>query len=343
MTTPTGLIADNPHLADLDPAARRLEVRRLLAEGQDDPSADIQAIVDDLDGYGPLGCLMRDELVTDVLINGPHDVWIERAGMMERTEVCFDDVDHLRTFILRWTSNAGNRVDTSKPEADGSMLDGSRVHIVLPPLAPTGPLVSIRRFPAKQLSLERLAELGLMNERDMRSLEDAVTRRSSIVISGATGSGKTSLLGALLSRCAPDERIVTIEEAAELRPSHPHIVPLMTRKPNVEGMGQVDATALTRAALRMRPDRIVVGEVRGPEALPALMAISTGHEGSMMTVHASSAAAVPGRLVSLCLQADSGADENSLRRMVTDAFDVYVHLERRDGVRRVVEIEHRDG
>lgn len=334
------LVADRGDLLELDPAARRLALRSLVARCSGGPVGDdVRALADHIDGYGPLGDLMRASDVTDVLINGADEVWVERSGRLERTRVHFDGTDDLVSHIHRWISSSGGRIDASRPIADGRMPGGARVHAVLPPLAPSGPMVSIRRWPAERPDLDVLTEWGMVDIAEKELLIAAVDARSSIVISGGTGSGKTTLLNALIAHADPDERIVTVEETPELVPRHPHVVSLLTRSENVEGKGTVESAELLKAALRMRPDRIVVGEVRGPEAFYALAAMSTGHEGSMMTVHARSAGEVPDRLVTLALQERTAATEDSLRRSVIASFDLYVHLERRGGQRLVSSIE----
>ena len=337
------LVAERGDLVELDPAARRLALRSLIAERGDGPVGDnVRALADHIDGYGPLGDLMRATDVTDVLINGADEVWVERSGRLERTLVRFEGTDDLLSYIHRWISWSGGRIDASRPIADGRMPDGARVHAVLPPLAPTGPLVSIRLWPAERPDLDVLTEWGMLDTASKDRLVTAVAARSSIVISGGTGSGKTTLLDALIAHADPNERIVTVEETPELVPRHPHVVSLLTRSENVEGKGTVESADLLKAALRMRPDRIVVGEVRGREAFYALAAMSTGHEGSMMTVHARSAEEVPDRLVTLALQERTASSEESLRRSVLAAFDLFVHLERRGGRRLVASILDRE-
>jgi pilus assembly protein CpaF len=281
---------------------------------------------------------MRDCEVTDIMINGPREVWVERAGRLERTEATFDDHHDLRAFIDRLFGAAGNRVDTTCPVADCRLADGSRIHVVLPPIAPQGPIVSVRRFPATRFSLDDLVRAGMMSNEHATELAHAVECRRTIAITGATGTGKTTLLNALLAHVSDKERVVIIEETPELAPACPHFVCLVARSPNLEGAGAVDVSSLVRAALRMRPDRIIVGEVRGPEALAALAAMSTGHEGSMITLHARAAADAIERMVTLALQAGSGATEDSLRRQIAHAFDVLVHLEHRAHDRRLAEV-----
>lgn len=322
------LVAERGDLVELDPAARRLALRSLVAERGGSVGDDVRALADHIDGYGPLGDLMRAADVTDVLVNGPDEVWVERSGRLERTPVHFEGSDDLLGYIHRWISWSGGRIDASRPVADGRMPDGARVHAVLPPLAPAGPMVSIRRWPTERPDLELLTEWGMLNVATKERLMAAVDARSSIVISGGTGSGKTTLLNALIEHADPAERIVIVEETPELVPRHPHVVSLLTRPENVEGKGAVESAELLKAALRMRPDRIVVGEVRGREAFYALAAMSTGHEGSMMTVHARSAGEVPDRLVTLALQERTSASEASLRRSVIAAFDLSLRAPR---------------
>jgi pilus assembly protein CpaF len=295
-------------LADLDPAARRLALRDLL------PTPELAAeAADAIDGYGPLSRLMEDDGVTDVLVNGPHDVWVERAGALSRTTVQFSGARELLRYAERWLAASAARADASTPIGDGRLRDGSRVHVVLPPAAPDGPIVSIRKFPRRAFDLDSLHDAGMMTKGQHAALDRLVENRRSVLVTGGTGSGKTTLLAALVARIPRTERVVVVEEVAELRPRAGHHVSLLARPPNVEGKGAVDLATLLRASLRMRPDRIVVGEVRGPEALVALDAMSTGHDGSMMTLHARSAAEADERLVALALAAASGTSEASLR------------------------------
>jgi pilus assembly protein CpaF len=336
------LVMRHDWIADLDPAERRLALRSLIARDAPADLADLPRVADAVDGLGPLGDVMRDGRVTDILVNGPGEVWVERAGRLERTAVMFDDHDDLRAFIDRLFGQAGTRVDTTCPVADARLADGSRIHVALPPIARRGPIVSIRRFPATRFSLDDLVAAEMMTDEQSAQLVHAVERRRTIAITGGTGSGKTTLLNALLAHISVNERVVVIEETPELVPSCSHFVSLMSRPANLEGAGAVDITTLVRAALRMRPDRIIVGEVRGPEALAALAAMSTGHEGSMITLHARGAADAIERMVTLCLQAESGAIEDSLRRQIAHAFDVIVHLERRSGVRRLADVMNLD-
>ncbi len=340
------LVLERDELADLDPAERRLALRSLVAEAVSAERIDglVAELADAVDGYGPVGRLLRDDAVTDVLVNRWDDVWVERAGRLERTDVSFADEAHLRAFIERAIGAAGRRVDASHPISDASLPDGSRIHAVLPPVAPEGAVVSIRRFPHRPLSLDDLVAARMLDAERARLLIDSVQGGLTIGISGGTGSGKTTLLNALLGLVPASQRVVLVEETSELRPLCAHWVSLLCREANAEGRGRVDQTTLLRAALRMRPDRIVVGEVRGPEALVALAAMSTGHEGSMVTVHARSGARALERMVALALQAGSGASEDSLRHQVLDAFDLVVHLSRDErGIRRIESVTRVDG
>jgi pilus assembly protein CpaF len=322
------LVLEHDELAQLDPARRRLGLRKLVtvSEPGKDLGTVVVALADDVDGYGPVSRLMRDEDVTDILVNGPFEVWIERAGTLELTELRFEGNEALRAWVERRLSRAGARADAARPIA------------VLPPLAPHGPLISIRRFPRGRFDLDSLTAAGMLDSDDADFLRRCVGERVSVAISGSTSSGKTTLLNALLGLVGPSERVVLIEEVPELNPACCHFVSLVARAGNVEGRGAVELDELLRAALRMRPDRIVVGEVRGAEALAALGALSTGHEGSMVTVHASSASDALERMVTLALQAANGPCETSLRRQFHAAFGAVVHLERTPGGRRVGEI-----
>ena len=322
----------NDWLATLDPAGRRLALRELLApeeRARPDALDAVARVADRIDGYGPLADVMSRPGVTDVLVNGPHEVWAEQDGNLVPEPVEWADADALREFVDRLLARAGRAVDASTPVADARLPDGSRIHVVLPPIAPRGPLVSIRRFPSNRFTLDDLASMGMLARAQADELAALVHARRTIVVSGATGSGKTTLLNALLGIVGRDERVVTIEETPELGPFSSHVVSLAARPPNVERAGAVDLHALVRASLRMRPDRIVVGEVRGREAEAALAAMATGHEGSMLTVHARSAAEAPGRLASL-----AGTEPE----VVSRAVGAFVHLVRDDGRRRVQEI-----
>lgn len=329
-------------LADLDPPARRLALRRVLAEwlDGDDLARATGELADRIDGYGPLARLMEDDGVTDVLVNGSQEVWVERAGVLERAPQPFGSEEELSAWARRLLTQAGSRADAGRPIADARLSDGTRLHVVMPPVAPGGPLVSLRRWPARRHALDDLVGQRMLAGDQAAALRELVEARCSIAISGATGTGKTTLLNALLDFVGPGERVVTIEEIPELDPRCPHSVSLVARPPNVEGRGEVTLADLVRASLRMRPDRIVIGEVRGPEALAVLQAMSTGHEGSMVTIHARTPQDALDRLVTLALQASTLASEDALERHARRAVDVVVQLARdRDGTRKLRSIE----
>ena len=334
------IIAERDDVADLDPAERRLALRSVVIDAVGEKLAPslLTELADSIDGFGPIAALMRDDAVTDVWVNGPFDVWVERAGRTERSAAEWSSEADLRAFIDRWLGEAGVHADASYPIADGCLPDGSRVHVVLPPVAPNGPLISIRRWPRRRYLLDDLVRLGTLDGGRAEELRAAVAERKSIAVSGGTGAGKTTLLNALLPLVGDNERIVLIEELKELRPDRVHVVSLVARPPNVEGKGTIGLGTLVRAALRMRPDRIVVGEVRGPEALDALAAMSTGHEGSMITLHARSAADAIERMITLAMSSPAAPGEEMLRRRVVDALDLVVHLERVPGGRVVAEV-----
>ena len=330
------LVWKHDELADLEPADRRLALRSLLADALevDDVAHQVERVANAIDGYGPLTDLMNDEDVTDVLLNGSHDVWFERNGRLRRAPVRFDG-DELDALLARLLFQADARADMAQPITSGRLHDGSRIHVVLPPISPDGPLVALRRFPRRRMTMTDLVGRGMLSPTEAADLSALVEARISLLISGATGTGKTTLLNALLGCVSDDERVVTIEETAELRPSCTHWISLVTREANVEGRGAIDQSTLVRAALRLRPDRLVVGEVRGSEALAALTALATGHQGSLLTVHARSGEDSLRRMVSLALGARSGASEQALTEQVRRAFGAVVHLERGEGGSRL--------
>lgn len=296
-------------------------------------------IVRDSVGLGPLEVLLADPAVEEVMVNGPDRVYIERSGLLEEADVRFESEEELRNGIERILAPLGRRIDELSPMVDARLADGSRVNVVIPPLAIDGPALSIRRFGANRPGPERLVELGTFSEEQRRQLEGAVTERRSVLVSGGTGSGKTTLLNALSSFIASGERVVTIEDAAELRLQQPHVVRLESRPAGVEGRGEVTIRDLLRNALRMRPDRIVIGEVRGVEALDLLSALNTGHDGALSTVHANSPRDALSRLETLALMAGVGLPHDAIAEQVRRGIDLVVHLQRQpDGSRRVTEI-----
>ncbi|WNM24833.1 TadA family conjugal transfer-associated ATPase [Demequina capsici] len=289
---------------------------------------------------GALGPLLALPGVTDVLVNGPADVWLDRGAGLERADLgiraSLPDARAVRDLAVRLASLAGRRLDDAAPCVDARLPDGSRLHAVLPPVADGCAAVSIRRLSAGALDPRELVASGMVDAHGMRVLTSYVHHHATLLITGATGSGKTTLLTALLSLAAPTERIVVIEEAGEVAPEHPHVVRLVERRANVDGAGAVPLSALVREALRMRPDRVVLGECRGAELREVLLAFNTGHRGGLVTMHANSAADVPARLTALGALAGMGPEAVALHAAA--AFDAVIHLQRgSDGVRRVVE------
>jgi pilus assembly protein CpaF len=324
---------------DLREAVRELVDEEAVLLGDGDREEIAARIVRDSVGLGPLEVLLADPAVEEVMVNGPGTIYIERGGRIEATDVAFADEEELRDAIERILAPLGRRVDELSPMVDARLGDGSRVNIVIPPLAIDGPLVSIRRFGARRPGPDELVALGTLTAAQRRSLEAAVGSHRSILVSGGTGSGKTTLLNALSSFIDADERVVTIEDAAELRLQQPHVVRLESRPAGVEGRGEVSIRDLLRNALRMRPDRIVIGEVRGAEALDLLTALNTGHDGALSTVHANSPADALSRLETLALMAGVGLPHAAVAEQVQRGIDLIVHLERRaDGARVVTEI-----
>ena len=296
----------------------------------------VARILRDTIGLGPLEELLADPEVEEVMVNGPDRVYVERRGRIEPTEVHFADEAELRNSIERILAPLGRRVDELSPMVDARLADGSRVNVVIPPLAVDGPALSIRRFAAARPGPADLVELGTLTPQMHSVLEVAVRERRSMLVSGGTGSGKTTLLNALSSFVAAEERVVTIEDAAELRLQQPHVVRLESRPASVEGRGEVTIRDLLRNALRMRPDRIVIGEVRGPEALDLLTALNTGHRGALSTLHANSPADALRRLETLALMAGVGLPHAAIREQLGRGFELVVHLERLADGRRVV-------
>jgi pilus assembly protein CpaF len=317
----------------------QLVVRDQLALSAAESAELAEQVLDELTGLGPLEHLIKDPSVSDVLVNGFDRVYVESDGRLQLTDVRFRDDRHLIHTIQRMVARVGRRIDESSPMVDARLPDGSRVNAIIPPLALDGPTLSIRRFGDKQLSGPRLVRQGAMSERMLAYLRVAVRSRCSILISGGTGAGKTTLLNMLAGFISKRERIITIEDAAELRLPQPHVVRLESRPPNFEGKGEVTIRELMKNALRMRPDRIVVGEVRGAEVLDMLQAMNTGHEGSMATIHANSAKDSMTRLMTMLGMTGSNLAESTVASMISRAIHVVVQLARmQDGRRRITEI-----
>jgi pilus assembly protein CpaF len=295
-------------------------------------------------GFGPLDALLADDLVSEIMVNGPHEVFVERAGKLEATELRFPSTDALLEVIRSIASNAGRVIDEAQPMLDARLADGSRANAILTPLAVRGPYLTIRRFPKTRLSPEQMVELGSLTRPMLEFLRSAVAGRQSLLVSGGTGSGKTSLLNALCSFAGNEERIVTIEDAAELKLPQRHVLPMETRPPDARGEGQITTRDLVRNALRMRPDRIVVGEVRGGEALDMLQAMNTGHEGSLSTVHANSPREALSRIETLALFAGVDLPPRAVREQIAGAIRLVVQMSRgSDGKRRIVDVSELTG
>jgi pilus assembly protein CpaF len=290
-------------------------------------------------GLGPIEPLLDDDTITDIMINGPDKVFVERRGTVVLSNVRFRDVQHLSNIAQRIAARVGRRIDESSPLADARLQDGSRVNIVFPPLALDGPYISIRKFARRRIDFPTLIRLGSMTAQVARILELAARSRLNVIISGGTGSGKTTLLNAMSRLIDPAERVVTVEDAAELQLQQPHVVRLETRPPNLEGKGEITQRDLVRNALRMRPDRIILGECRGAEAFDMLQAMNTGHDGSMSTVHANSTRDALTRIENMVMMGNLGLPARAIRTQILGAIDLIVQVERqRDGVRRVVQV-----
>jgi pilus assembly protein CpaF len=303
---------------------------------RDDRQRLASEIGDDILGHGPLERLLADESVTEIMVNGPHDVWVERQGRLYETTVRFTDESHLRRIINKIVAQVGRRIDESSPLVDARLPDGSRVNAVIPPLSLSGPLVTIRKFSKKRFDLNDLIRLGTLSTETVEFVQRCVLAELNILISGGTGSGKTTLLNALSTAIPESERIVTIEDAAELRLHQRHVLRLEARPKNIEGEGEIPIRELVRNSLRMRPDRIIVGEVRGAEALDMLQAMNTGHDGSLCTVHANSPRDALARIETMVLMAGFDLPIRAIRQQVASALDLIVHLERlEDGSRKI--------
>jgi pilus assembly protein CpaF len=293
-------------------------------------------LTNDMIGLGPLEPYLEDDEVTDVLVNGPYDVYVERHGKLEKTPARFRDAQHLISVAQRIAAAVGRRIDEASPMVDARLADGSRVNIVLPPLVLNGGTISIRKFPRHGLTLDTMVRQRNLSPEIAGLLQISARCRLNILISGGTGSGKTTLLNAVSEYIDSTERIITVEDAVELQLQQPHVVQMETSPPNIEGAGHVPQRELVRNALRMRPDRIIVGEVRGPEAFDMLQAMNTGHDGSMTTVHANSPRDALYRIENMVMMANLNLPLNAIRMQVASALNLIVHIERmRDGIRRV--------
>jgi len=319
------------------------EIRSRLEQepgiSRDDRERLVGELTDDIMGHGPLERLLADDTITEIMVNGPSNVWIERDGLLHRTTARFTDESHLRRIINKMVAEVGRRIDESQPMVDARLPDGSRINAVIPPLSLSGALLTIRKFGTDRLDLDGLIRLGTLSTDTTELLRRCVEARLNILISGGTGAGKTTLLNALSSAIPDSERIVTIEDAAELRLAQRHVLRLECRMRNIEGEGEVTIRDLVRNSLRMRPDRIVVGETRGPEALDMLQALNTGHDGSLSTIHANSPRDALARVETMVLMAGYDLPLRAIRAQIASALDLVIQLERiHDGSRKVIAI-----
>ncbi len=325
--------------AELEPVIHDIADKEHVQLSARDQAQLVQELTDDMIGFGPLEPLLRDDSISDIMVNGPRTVFVEVAGKLKRSPVRFRDSEHAAMVAQKMVATIGRRVDESSPLCDARLPDGSRVNVIFPPLALDGPCISIRKFTKKKLDFAAMVENGSMNPAVARLLEIAARCRLNILVSGGTGSGKTTLLNALSRMISHDERVITIEDAAELQLQQPHVVRLETRTANLEGRGEITQRDLLRNALRMRPDRIIVGEVRGPEAYDMLQAMNTGHDGSISTVHANTARDALARVENMVQMATVNLPARAIRAQIVAAIDLIIQIERmRDGVRRISQI-----
>ena len=344
---------DLTKLSSLTPEQVHAEVSRLAEnvlaqEAMPLSASERERLVNDVQhelfGLGPLEPLLADSTISDILVNSHGTIYIERRGKLERTDVAFKDDEHLMRVIERIVSTVGRRIDESSPMVDARLKDGSRVNAIIPPLSIDGPVLSIRRFGTEPLKMARLIEYKALTKDIADMLQMCVTARLNMLISGGTGAGKTTLLNALSAYIPESERIVTIEDSAELQLQQPHVVRLETRPPNIEGRGEVTQRDLVRNALRMRPDRIVIGEVRGGEAIDMLQAMNTGHDGSLTTVHANTPRDALSRLETMIQMTGMRLSERAMRQQIASAIDVVLQVARlSDGTRRVTAISEITG
>jgi pilus assembly protein CpaF len=331
----------------LDPATLRQRVEAELHErlaqepgvSREDRERIAVELTADIVGHGPLERLLEDDTVSEIMCNGPYDVWVERAGRLHRTPVRFADDGHLMRIISKIVAQVGRRIDESSPMVDARLPDGSRVNATIPPLSLTGPLLTIRKFGKYRLNMDALIKKGALSPETADLLAKCVEARLNILISGGTGSGKTTMLNALSSYIPDSERIITIEDAAELNLNQRHVLRLESRPRNIEGEGEIGIRDLVKNSLRMRPDRIVIGECRGPEALDMLQAMNTGHDGSLSTLHANTPRDALARLETMVLMAGYDLPLRAIREQIASALDLLIQIERmNDGTRRVVAV-----
>jgi pilus assembly protein CpaF len=339
---------DATAVASLAPERLLIEVERLISDLATERRVQMNGreqrqlateLVDDMLGLGPLEPLLLDESINDIMVNGPDKTFVERAGKLVQVPVRFRDWQHLTNICQRIAASVGRRVDEASPMVDARLKDGSRVNIILPPLSLDGPALSIRKFSKKPIDFEKLISYGSLTAPIARILEIAARCRLNIIVSGGTGSGKTTMMNAMSRFIDPAERVVTVEDAAELQLQQPHVVRLETRPASLEGKGEVNARDLVRNALRMRPDRIIIGEVRGAEAFDMLQAMNTGHDGSMSTIHANNTRDALARIENMVQMSSMGLSPKAIRTQVVAAVNMIVQVERqRDGGRRVTQV-----
>lgn len=336
----------DPHQVEsiISDYAQRVMAENPFAIPRSEKSRLVADIRDEILGLGPLEALIKDDSVTEIMVNGPKKIFVERHGKLELTDITFHDDAHLMSIIERILTPLGRRVDESSPLVDARLADGSRVNIIIPPLSLVGPAVTIRKFSHTPLTIENLISFGTLDQKMAEFLRACVKARINILVSGGTGSGKTTTLNVISSFIPEDERIVTIEDAAELRLEQGHVVTLEARPANIEGRGEVTIRDLVRNALRMRPDRIIVGEVRGGEALDMLQAMNTGHDGSLTTAHANSPRDALSRLETMVLMSGFELPMRAIREQISSAIDLIIHQARlRDGSRKITyitEVQH---
>ena len=343
-------------LKEIDPAAvaeiplprLRAQIEKMVHDIANEDRIELSAreqqriadeLANDMTGYGPLEALLRDDQISDIMVNGPANIFVERRGKLERSSIRFRDTQHIATIAQKIAAQVGRRIDDASPMVDARLPDGSRVNVIFPPLALDSPCISIRKFSKRSLTFDDMVNLGSMSSGVARLLEIAARCRLNILVSGGTGSGKTTLMNALSRWIDHAERIITVEDAAELQLQQPHVIRLETRPVSLEGTGLVTQRDLVWNALRMRPDRIIIGEVRGSEAFDMLQAMNTGHDGSISTLHANSARDALSRVENMVMMGHVNLPTRAIRSQIVSALDLIIQVERmRDGVRRVTQI-----